>query len=450
MRLTLPEPSDLENVGFTTENDIFGYSKFGERLANLVSNINEPLVITLDAPWGSGKTVFIKQWAGLLKGRGGKVVYFDAFADDFHENAFLTLASQIHSLAKATLSKDEPSIKTFLSATKEVGKVIAPVALGIGLHTVTAGLVNREDVESVSKALRDETEKAILEKLQNVDEERASLKMFREALENLSKAIANEKKESDHQSPPLVFIVDELDRCRPPFALEVIERIKHLFSVKNVCFVLVMDFPQFETAIRGAYGTEFDAHTYLEKFYQLKIVLPEPDFEDQGRRDKYLSYLWNNLKPQFRGMQPLEIVFDEIKHLANAHALSLRQMEHVMRNIVLIAAYSNEKQLLNSPVTAGLCVMRQTHPKLYDMARENSLLWKDVEEFLKIDSEYRNDVLDGWRYLADPNASKEVVAQHSRYWQRYFFRQDLSKDRYLLQRVFTNEIDSLLGSQSHE
>jgi len=72
----LLEISDLE--GFTPDNDLFGLEPFGERLANLVCGLDRPLVIALDEPWGSGKTVFAKQWAGLLRQREVPVIYFDA------------------------------------------------------------------------------------------------------------------------------------------------------------------------------------------------------------------------------------------------------------------------------------------------------------------------------------------------------------------------------------
>ncbi len=79
MRLTPQEPQIQDDVGFTNENDLFGYRDFGDRLANLVQNIDEPLVIALDGPWGSGKSVFVKQWAGLLRQRGASVIYFDVY-----------------------------------------------------------------------------------------------------------------------------------------------------------------------------------------------------------------------------------------------------------------------------------------------------------------------------------------------------------------------------------
>ena len=449
MRLALPEPHIPEKGGFTSENNIFGYHEFAERLANLVSNVKEPLVITLDGPWGSGKSVFIKQWAGLMRDRGGNIVYFDAFANDFHSNAFLALASEIYSIAKKTLGGNNPSSKKFLNKAKKIGEVITSRGSGIALRFITAGTVNPEDIEAAVKAFKNEPEKAISEKLQKADEERASLEAFRDSLIDVSKSIAK-KNQGTGQSLPLIFIVDELDRCRPPFSLDIIEHIKHFFSVENICFVLVTNLSQMEAIIKNTYGSETNAHIYLEKFYQLKIVLPEPDI-GQNQRNKYLNHLSSKLNLKFGDNLPSEIAFDEINHLANAHTLSLRQIEHMMRNIVLIAASLIEKQMPCLPVTAGLCIMRQTHPKLYALARENSLPWKDVEEFLKIDGiKYRTDVVNHWKYIIGHDIPEEIITQYSETLNRCYQSIRLPRDRRLLQHILTNDIDSLLGNHSNE
>ena len=140
MRFSLPEPHIPEEGGFTTENDIFMYREFGERLANLVSNISNPLVVTLDGLWGSGKSVFIKQWAGLMRERGGSVVYFDVFGNDIHDNAFLALASEIHFLAEDTLGKENQSTQTFLDKATKVAKTLAPTRFRLAAHIGTGGL----------------------------------------------------------------------------------------------------------------------------------------------------------------------------------------------------------------------------------------------------------------------------------------------------------------------
>ena len=446
MRLTLPEPSNLETDGFS-KSDIFGYSEFGQRLAILISSINEPLVITLDGTWGSGKSVFVKQWTGLIKKEyGGSVVYFDAFANDFHSDAFLALAAEIYSIANKTLDENNPSIKEFLDKTDKAARVIASKGIDIGLRLGTAGNVNLKDIEDVLKAFEDESEKAISKQLQKADEERESLKAFRDSLSGVSKSIT-EKNQDAGQSLPLIFIVDELDRCRPSFALEILEHIKHLFSVENVCFVLVTNLTQMEAIIKKTYGAETEARTYLEKFYKHKVALPESDFQDQSQRDKYLTYLWNNLQPKFERHET-NIIIDEIRHLVNAHTLSLRQIEHVMGNIVLVAAFSSRLASSSLIVTISLCIMRQTHPELYVLARENKLSWEKVEEkFLEIDkNNKRIEVVNGWKYITDPDVPEELILKYSGMWINRFPNLDLPYHRLFLQRVFTNEIDSLLGN----
>jgi len=72
----------------------------------------------------------------------------------------------------------------------------------------------------------------------------------------------------------MIFIVDELDRCKPPFALELLEKIKHVFSVAGIHFILVTHLTQLETSVRYNYGTDIDARTYLQKFYNLIAHLP--------------------------------------------------------------------------------------------------------------------------------------------------------------------------------
>ena len=135
-----------------------------------------------------------------------------------------------------------------------------------------------EAIKAAAKALGDESakavEKVVLERLRKASEDRAALEAFRETLSEVANTLAKQQA-GEGEVFPLVFIVDELDRCRPPFALSIIERIKHLFSVPGVCFVLVTHVPQLEQAVRGANGATVDARTYLEKFYQMRITLPE-------------------------------------------------------------------------------------------------------------------------------------------------------------------------------
>jgi energy-coupling factor transporter ATP-binding protein EcfA2 len=432
MRLTPQEPEIPEVGGFTAENDLFSYRDFADKLTNLVQNIEEPLVITLDGPWGSGKSVFVKQWAGLLRERGGHAIHFNAFENDHYEDAFLALSAEVHATAKKTLGGNERTTRSYLNKAKRAGGVLAPIALRVAARAATAGILSLEDVEAgndalkaAAKALGNEAaktvEKVVSERLRKASDERAALEAFRVALSAVAGTLAK-RQAGERKSYPLVVIVDELDRCRPPFALNVIERIKHMFSVPGVCFVLVTHLPQLEQAVQGAYGASFDAAIYLEKFYQLRVVLPDAENQQRNHRTVYVEYLWNALGITFSEARSGELVQRDIQILADTYSLSLRRLERVITHVALVCAAAGPGHLIVPPIVAGLCVMRQTHPELYAKARRMELSWHEANGFLSppegqgVQEEW---TLNWWKFATGEELSDEWKRQFSQGLTRY-------------------------------
>ena len=94
MRLFPQELEITETEGFTPEKDIFGLKDFGQNLTRIVTNLDGPAVLLLDAPWGTGKTTFIKMWRGELSKLSVSSIYFDAFANDYLDDGFLAVAGR--------------------------------------------------------------------------------------------------------------------------------------------------------------------------------------------------------------------------------------------------------------------------------------------------------------------------------------------------------------------
>ena len=91
MKIVPPEPSvDLYNEGFE-EPDILQRRNTGDALSDLLNRIDDPLVVALDGRWGTGKTHFLKRWAGAHE--GATAVYFDAFAHDYISDPLPALVS---------------------------------------------------------------------------------------------------------------------------------------------------------------------------------------------------------------------------------------------------------------------------------------------------------------------------------------------------------------------
>src|SRR4051794_12854614 len=124
MRIFPPPLVIGEVEGFTPEKDIFGRAETGKGLTSLVESVTDPLVIAVDAQWGSGKTTFLKMWAGELRKAGFPVIYFDAFESDYIEDAFAALAGEIIGLAQETRKADQPAARRFVDKAYGAGKVI--------------------------------------------------------------------------------------------------------------------------------------------------------------------------------------------------------------------------------------------------------------------------------------------------------------------------------------
>src|SRR6185503_13352066 len=111
----------------------------------------------------------------------------------------------------------------------------------------------REAVGNVPDDLAKAAEKYVEERLASHNMNRRAVESFRESLQDFSSA----------QDKPVVFIIDELDRCKPPFAVQFVERIKHLFDVKNLVFVFFLNREQLQASIEGVYGQRLDAAAYI-------------------------------------------------------------------------------------------------------------------------------------------------------------------------------------------
>lgn len=77
----------------------------------------------------------------------------------------------------------------------------------------------------------------------------------------------------------LVVFIDELDRCKPSYAVRVLERVKHYFNHENITFVFSVNTNELQHTIRKYYGEGFDGSRYLDRFFDLRVMLPLPDLK---------------------------------------------------------------------------------------------------------------------------------------------------------------------------
>ncbi|WP_135382105.1 KAP family P-loop NTPase fold protein [Vibrio tasmaniensis] len=363
MRLTLPIFDFTDNNGFNSGIDIFGRKRFGEQVTNLILNTEENLVLALDSNWGQGKSTFIRMWKdhnNLLE-VPLTTIYFDAFENDYQQDAFLALASEVYNALQLDVETDKEEFK---NKVFNVAKAFGRSAIRIGSRVATAGLIDDTILDAaqdeLSKSISDNVESYISHKLDNTDQDRLALKEFRDFLSTvIQEKMANKK---------LVFVIDELDRCRPDFALEIIEKIKHLFSVEGLTFLLVMNRTQLEESVKCKYGSGIEAQTYLQKFIHIWLQLPENRNQDFGQSDKikFLNYAVREMDCDFLAVN--DVTKKTLLEVIAANNTSFREIERMMTQIAIIQNIETHTSQYNfnyQLAVAGLIFIKVNLPDLY-------------------------------------------------------------------------------------
>ncbi len=378
MKLSIPTIQIADEEGFSPDKDIFLRKEFGDKLANLIAHSNGDIVLDIDAQWGEGKSTFIKMWKGhILHHRKPKIrsIYFDAFANDYQKDSFLALAAEMYELLK---DETEGKKKEFRKKAGDAVKSMVRGAIKIGVRTGTGGILDGSVVDSVekgiSKLLDKQVDTVIADRLEGTATDKLALINFRKYLEDFA--------QKHGEGMPIVFIIDELDRCRPDFALDLVEQIKHLFSVPGITFLLVLNRKQLVESIKSRYGgNDINATIYLQKFVNLWLTLPRKfDFSDDHGAKYVIRTLDSMLddKEQIINKDAVELLLELVKYLRPSY----RGIERMLSYFALIHNMVGESKLYSSYqfIIAFICYLKSSQPHLVDRIAKNKIDSKTLIE----------------------------------------------------------------------
>ncbi len=438
MRLVTPEIEIDESNPF--KNDKLNRKPFAESLFSLITNVEDNLVISLDAPWGDGKTTFVKMWQGFLEIKGVKSLYFDAFANDSFEDPFMALVGSINLLIEKEFS-DKPDAMKKLNEFKgkaiKVGTRLLSWGAKVGIKAVTLNVVDSEQlkgvVEDIASDAGETASKFVEDKLNSYKEVLNATEEFKNKLSEL----AEESYKGTQK--PLVFIIDELDRCKPTYALELIEKVKHLFSVKHTVFVLVMHTDQLEEFVKCVYGQNIDARTYLQKFINIECKLPKNT--TNVYENDYIKYC--NALCELHGLGTSEHLAKMMALLSKAFKLSLRDLQRCFTNIVLSKAAVGQSGFFETNLVTLISVLKVKKADIYELLKTNGItldkLWKELgldELCSKKEDIYRKDrlreSLNIWMLPEDEFAKLKDDSTEKRRWNDINFHYNFSERQDIL------------------
>lgn len=240
-----------------------GRKEYALVLTDIVKNFNDGFVLAIDNEWGSGKTTFVKMWKKYLDNNEFKTLYFNAWENDFEQDILVTLISELEELKTA---KNEESFKKVINKAFPLAKSLALGLLKTQVEKHVGSEFIKEFINQTSNSIAD----GLQEQIEIYTSKKKSIVEFKKSFEKFVSQTTEDK--------PVVFIIDELDRCRPNYAVELLKQLKHLFSVPGIVFVLSIDKVQLGNAVRGVYGSDLiDSNEYLRRFIDIEYSIPEPD-----------------------------------------------------------------------------------------------------------------------------------------------------------------------------
>lgn len=250
--MTAPVQIQLEPIDVPEDkpfaHDLLDRKDFVQAMVTTLAATEGSAVFAVDGRWGSGKTTFARMLSCLLKQGGFKVVEINAWDTDYTNDP---LAALTHALIESMDHADQRRKRI-----KEAGVALFREAAFGAVQLATAGVLGGKALADIAK-----------QRFDSFQERATAMRSFQDQLREVGAS----------GDKPLVVIVDELDRCKPTYAVGMLEVIKHVFDVESVLFVLTVNRTQLDRSAAVLYGSTSDPESYFGRFFDIEVSLPDGD-----------------------------------------------------------------------------------------------------------------------------------------------------------------------------
>lgn len=362
---------NYQNNEFVENNEPFKYDLLGrKKIAQLWQDTllksGKHFVMAVDASWGMGKSYFARNWECKLLHDDYKVCYIDAFEYDFTDDPFMTITSNLIEAFEFTeLEEVANKLNVFIRTFKNQSLENMPLLVEGGMQVLinqAAPVLNKPIVNGISKFFsvikniftksiqesskitmnpmdkvldKDKNYSQVLLEFKNLLKEKISKLVEKNRQPIVGEVVDDSYNIIEQEAKPLIVIVDELDRCKPTFAIEFLEKLKHLFDIPNMIFILFINEKELASAISHTYGV--NGGNYLGKFINIYANINFKSYESYSMKDYRIKYIYS--QEQF--VDKNYNYFDEMLFIFNTmHTvypeLSLRDVDNIIHNAKLI------------------------------------------------------------------------------------------------------------------
>ena len=291
--MPVAEKEELTAENIVTETlDMLDRQPFVEqmiRVANMLADNKKSACYAINGGWGVGKTYVLDMFEKQIRDYGqegttlGKflVFHYNCWQYDYYEEPLIAIVSAMMDAIDEEICLLSSETKTIIkTALREIAKDFLNEANSFVKQKTG---INIKKLITFWKAAKEDAEKKVVE-AHNFD----TYFEFKKKLAKLKQTIG-----SLTGDQTIIFVVDELDRCLPEYAIKVLERLHHIFDdIPNVQVVLSVDKRQLENTVSQIYGSSTNVNTYLAKFIDFEIYLDEGVVKNNFAR-RFSTYLQN-------------------------------------------------------------------------------------------------------------------------------------------------------------
>ena len=431
--MTLKLPETMVAPDDPWHDDVLGRAQLGERLTNLVRFQSSPFAISLYGYWGTGKTFLLQRWQAQLERDSFRAIYFNAWEDDFCEDPLLAILGQLSD------SFEKDGLGAIIQNVTDIALPLLRQNFHSILHRHT-GVTLQLDSQN-----RDE------DLLQVYRDQRATKVQLRSRLAEMSATV---KEETGH---PLVFIIDELDRCRPTFAIELLERVKHIFDAPNMVFVFGLNRDELCRSLSSLYG-DINTDIYLRRFFDMEFTLPEANSElFAGTLIQRYELAEGFDVPSGNTRHPtgseLKAVTDNFPRLWRYLGLSLRDIDYCVRSISFVGRNLESGRTMVPFLLGAIITIKLINNSLYRRFMKQSCHAAEIIDYLDKetlspvpdrDLQFTLDIVEAYLYAAEWSDDFQVSAENALGQLKLLRDQEhLTHPEYLSKRIQNRGRDSV-------
>lgn len=364
-------------------NDILDREAEAKALTELFNIVENQMVLAVSSPWGTGKSAFLKMWNQYLIKEGYKTIFFNSWENDFVDEPFIAFLNEIRECLE--LNENDNIIKS--------GKLIWESILIQSPKLVSKIVKNKTGIDAEDIFSTDYLSSLIAGKIESYKVDKESISSFKNDLKQIA------QNNYDVLKKPLVIFVDELDRCRPDYAIKLLERIKHLFNVDKIVFVLGIDKEALSNSIKTIYGEKTDTNGYLTRFIDLEFRLKN------SPRVLYINHLinkyLNNKNNDSNAINKNKYFKECIKTLLVNFNISYREMEKVIIELYIMIKLNkvSDKDIYFIVI---LSLIKRMDNSLYNKIKSKDIIYNDVEKELRkvcVLPEWIDKINSSWDYI---------------------------------------------------